>query len=92
MNELDLKLQEIREAELQSIVEEASKLREQATDVHEAMEEVNNYLNRLQDLCAEVISIQNEMSPDRIKMTLLSFYLFFHLSLNFLSRTNHLMH
>ena len=54
VNELDLKLQEIRRAELQLIVDEASKLREQATDVHEAMEEVNNYLNRLQDLCAEV--------------------------------------
>ena len=35
-------------------MDEASKLREQATDVHEAMEEVNSYLNRLHDLCAEV--------------------------------------
>ena len=56
VNELDLKLQDIRQTELQSIVEEASKLREQATDVHEAMEDVNNYLNRLHDLCAEVNS------------------------------------
>lgn len=54
VNELDLKLQEIRNGELQCIVEEASKLREQATDVHEAMEEVNSYLNRLHDLCSEV--------------------------------------
>jgi len=60
VNELDLKLQDIRQTELQSIVEEASKLREQATDVHEAMEDVNNYLNRLHDLCAEP---QNSM-PD----------------------------
>ena len=54
VNELDLKLQEIRNGELASIAEDASKLREQATDVNEAMDEVNNYLNRLHDLCTEV--------------------------------------
>ena len=54
VNELDLKLQEIRNADLQQIVAEARNLREQATDVHEAMEEINNYLNRLHDLCTEV--------------------------------------
>ncbi|XP_065071964.1 myoferlin-like isoform X2 [Rhopilema esculentum] len=60
VNELDLKLQEIRNAELQQIVAEARNLREQATDVHEAMEEINSYLNRLHDLCTEP---QNSM-PD----------------------------
>lgn len=54
VNELDLKIQEIRIGELAGIVEEASKLREQATDVNEAMEEVNNYLNRLHDVALEV--------------------------------------
>ena len=54
VNELDLKLQEIRTAELAIVLEDASKLREQATDVNEAMEEINTYWNRLHDLCSEV--------------------------------------
>ena len=56
VNELDLKMQEIRQAELAFLVNEATTLREQATDINEAMEVISGYLGILNDLCIEVIS------------------------------------
>ncbi|XP_057307144.1 myoferlin-like [Hydractinia symbiolongicarpus] len=60
VNELDLKMQEIRQVELANLVDEATTLREQATDIHEAMEVIDGYLGRVRDLCIEP---QNSM-PD----------------------------
>ena len=54
VNELDLKMQEIRQVELANLVEEAGVLREQATDINEAMEVIDGYLRRIKDLCIEV--------------------------------------
>ena len=54
VNELDLKIQEIRQEELLVLVNEASTLREQATDINEAMDTIDGYLRRLRDLCDEV--------------------------------------
>jgi len=53
VNELDLKLQEIRNDELECIVSEARVLREQATDITEAMNDIDGYLHRLTELCDE---------------------------------------
>jgi len=62
VNELDLKNQEIRLSEMALLVEEATVLRESATDVNEAMDGVHGYLLRLKEL---VIEPQNSM-PDVI--------------------------
>ena len=55
-NELDRQLRDYRETELEHIHKEASKLREVATDVNEALNEVENYLATLQNLQIEVRS------------------------------------
>lgn len=60
VNELDLKIQETRMMEKLAILEEASKLRESATDVGEAMTEIEGYMQRLKDIAVEP---QNSM-PD----------------------------
>ncbi|XP_068709292.1 myoferlin-like isoform X2 [Montipora foliosa] len=60
VNELDLKIQEIRIMEKLTIMEEASKLRESATDVAEAMCEIEVYMQRIKDIAVEP---QNSM-PD----------------------------
>ncbi|XP_048584840.1 myoferlin isoform X2 [Nematostella vectensis] len=62
VNDLDLKLQEVRLMEKLSISEEAIKLRESATDVREALGEIEGFLQRLRDLTVEP---QNSM-PDVI--------------------------
>ena len=54
VNELDLKNQEIRLSEMALLVEEATVLRESATDVNEAMDGVHGYLLRLKELVIEV--------------------------------------
>lgn len=53
-NELDLQLRQFRSTELQYVVEEATKLRETATDINEALAEVENYLACLKNLTIEV--------------------------------------
>ena len=54
VNELDLQMQDIRRDEMSALSEEASLLREQATDINEAMEVINSYLDKMQTLCLEV--------------------------------------
>lgn len=56
VNELDLQMQEIRQGELEALCEAASLLREQATDISEALEVIGGYLGKIQDLCVEVSS------------------------------------
>lgn len=53
-NELDLQLRQFRLTELRYIVEEATKLRETATNIDEALVEVENYLASLKNLAIEV--------------------------------------
>ena len=53
-NELDRQLRIYRESELDHIVAEATKLRESATDVSEALHEADNYLQLLKSLSIEV--------------------------------------
>lgn len=60
VNELDLKIQDTRILEKLAIMEEATKLRESATDVAEAMAEIEGYMQRLKDISVEP---QNSM-PD----------------------------
>ena len=55
VNELDLQMQDIRKDEMEALVEEATLLREQATDLNEAMEVINSYLEKLEALCVEVL-------------------------------------
>ena len=54
VNELDLQLQDIRRDELETLCEAATLLREQATDINEALEVINGYLEKIKDLCVEV--------------------------------------
>ena len=54
-NILDQRRYDTRVACMNTIVEEATKLRENATDVNEALEEIQGYLHILQDLAVEVI-------------------------------------
>ncbi|XP_028412829.1 myoferlin-like isoform X1 [Dendronephthya gigantea] len=53
VNELDLHLHEARVLEMISISEEAAKLRECATDISEALSEINGFLIRLKDIAIE---------------------------------------
>ncbi len=53
-NELDRQLRYYRETELEHIQKEAVKLRENATDVNEAMGEIEGYLGQLRNLAIEV--------------------------------------
>ena len=53
-NELDLLMAKNRHAELSSIVEMATKLRTSATDVLEALGDVEGYLNMLKSMAVEV--------------------------------------
>ena len=53
-NELDKQGQYYRVNELETIVREASNLRENATDINDALSEVENYLGVLDNLCIEV--------------------------------------
>ena len=53
-NELDLLMAKNRAAELSSIVEMAAKLRTSATDVIEALTDVEGYLNMLKNMAIEV--------------------------------------
>ena len=53
-NILDQRRYDTRVACLNTIVEEATKLRENATDVNEALEEIQGYLHILQALAVEV--------------------------------------
>ena len=53
-NELDKQNLYYREGELETISKEASALRENATDINEALSEVENYLGTLDNLCIEV--------------------------------------
>ncbi|XP_047127416.1 myoferlin isoform X1 [Hydra vulgaris] len=62
VNELDLKILEIRQEELKGLANEAITLREQATDINEAMDTIDGYHRKLRDLCEEP---QNSM-PDVI--------------------------
>ena len=54
VNELDLQMQDIRRDEMAALSEEASLLREQATDIMEAMDNISNYLDKMETLCVEV--------------------------------------
>lgn len=54
-NELDLQLRQFRLTELRYIVEEATKLRETATNIDEALVDVENYLASLKNLTIEVL-------------------------------------
>ena len=54
INELDRRKYQRRVYALQAIADEALKLRENATDVNDAMEEVGGFLHILQDLSVEV--------------------------------------
>lgn len=54
-NELDLQLRQYRSTELRYIVGEATKLRETATDINEALAEVENYLASLKNMSIEVL-------------------------------------
>lgn len=47
-------MQEIRQGELAALCEAATLLREQATDISEALETIGGYLGKIQDLCIEV--------------------------------------
>lgn len=60
VNDLDLKIKETRDSELQAIVEEATKLRSSATDVDEALGVIEDLLKKLRLLTVEP---QNSM-PD----------------------------
>lgn len=53
-NDLDRKKYQMRCNALEAIVAEASKLREHATDVQEAIDEVEGYVNVLKNLAVEV--------------------------------------
>ena len=51
----------MRKFELVSLSEEATDLREQATDIIEALDIIYGYLSRIKELCIEVIlSLFNE--------------------------------
>ncbi|XP_077992044.1 myoferlin-like isoform X14 [Glandiceps talaboti] len=52
-NDLDMRRQEMREMELQRIKQDATKLRENATDVNEAVNEVEGYLQSLRRMTIE---------------------------------------
>ncbi|KAJ7336518.1 hypothetical protein OS493_011728 [Desmophyllum pertusum] len=52
-NKLDAKRRRERRHELRSIVQEATELKEKATNVEEALSDVNGFLHRLQDLAEE---------------------------------------
>lgn len=52
--ELDNLLASYREGELEAIVEMATTLKENATDVNDALSEVENYLQMLKNLAVEV--------------------------------------
>jgi len=54
VNELDLQMQDIRKGEMEALAEEATVLREQATDINEAMEVISSYLDKMDCLCMEV--------------------------------------
>lgn len=53
VNELDLQMQDIRKGEMEALIEEATLLREQATDLNEAMKVINGYLEKMESLCVE---------------------------------------
>ena len=53
-NDLDRLMRKYRESELQTISRSAWKLRESATDVNEALSEIEGYLARLKTLAIEV--------------------------------------
>ena len=53
-NDLDRQLRYYREVELEHICTEARKLRESATDMTEAISEVENFLAQLKNLAVEV--------------------------------------
>ena len=53
-NELDRLLRGYRESELQSVMAAAQKLRESATDVNEALSEMEGYAARLKNMAVEV--------------------------------------
>ena len=54
VNDLDRMLRMFRESELAHIKHEAKKLRDNATDVHEALSDVEGYLAALKNLAIEV--------------------------------------
>ncbi len=56
-NELDRQLRYYRETELEHISKEATKLREVATDVSEALNEVEGYMASLKNLQIEVSTV-----------------------------------
>ncbi|VDK71593.1 unnamed protein product [Dibothriocephalus latus] len=62
VNELDTKIQHLREDDIKTIVEQATKLREEATTVEEVIPELKRYLHMLKNLITEP---QNSM-PDVI--------------------------
>ncbi|VDL89995.1 unnamed protein product [Schistocephalus solidus] len=62
INELDKKIKQLREDDIKSIVEQATKLREEATTVEEVIPELKRYLLMLKNLITEP---QNSM-PDVI--------------------------
>ena len=53
-NDLDRQLRYYREVELEHMVKEAKKLRETATDMNEALTEVEGYAAQLKNLAVEV--------------------------------------
>ncbi|XP_070540972.1 myoferlin-like isoform X9 [Ptychodera flava] len=52
-NELDMRRQEMRETDLARITQDATRLRENATDVNEAVNEIEGYLQTLKHLAIE---------------------------------------
>lgn len=55
-NDLDIQMRQFRISEMGYIVDEASKLRETATDIDDALAEVESYLATLKNLSVEVQS------------------------------------
>lgn len=53
-NELDHRRYEQRSNTLREIIDAATKLRENATDIEEAIEEIDGYLTMLKELAVEV--------------------------------------
>lgn len=53
-NDLDLKLAEYRKNEMHGLVSQAKKLRDTARDIHEALSEVETYLQTLINMAQEV--------------------------------------
>ena len=74
-NELDRQLKYFRETELDHIRKEATRLREVATDVTEAMNECENYLAALKNLQIEVQE-KDEMHFTHEKRKLLLYKVF----------------